>query len=1768
MADNKSTTERELARTLLVELLAYQFAYPVRWIETQDELLKEADVRRVVEIGPSKVLGTMAQKTWKKKLSARDALTSTERTFLSFADDSSKIYYEYEEGAAPEPVPTQEETVAAPSPASAPVVAAAPAPVVAAAGPAAPVEDIPLSALDVVIALSAQKLKKAFDELPLDKSLRDLCAGKSTLQNELVGDLGAEFGSLPDGCEDLSADAIASAVEGGFTGAHGKHIAGLVARLMSAKMPGGFNNPGAVKQYLEAHWGLGPQRQLAVLGFAVTVEPAQRLASVETAKAFFDDVVKRYGAFARVSLTPGGQGGGAAQQHAAVIDAASLGHITAKQEEYLRRQYELLSSQLGVNSETAARAQLDELEEVREALSSRLQRWGEEFDDAFWNGIQPVFDAAKERRYSSAWNWVRQDLLEVLYSREDLTDPAKLHHILNRWDATCQIIANFFAKAEHVAPDDLSATVAQKLLAASSERPSATPVFKYTAKPVAPQTTVDADGTINYAEVPRQSEYATYPELMAHGVPDPASGERIPYVHLRKNEGSVWKYDSAATTKLLDALAQGGSAGLSFAGKTALVTGAGPGSIGAEVVAEFYSTMYREHGAAGSELAVLPFNQGSVTDVQALVSHVYADPSYGGDVDFIIPFAAISETGQEIDRIDGKSELAHRIMLINVLRMLGTVKQQKEARGLDTHPTTVVLPLSPNHGTFGGDGLYAESKLGLETLFNRFHSENWGEYLAVCGAVIGWTRGTGLMSANNMVAQAIEDHGCLTFNTPEMAFNILALLSPQIRTLCEEAPVYADLNGGLQFVPDLKSAIVGARKSILDKSRLRKALAAEKKLQQEALEGPAPKADESSPVSAPRATVQFPYPNLLPHDEILAGAPRLQNMIDLSRTVVVVGYSELGPWGSARTRWEVEQGKLSWAGYVEMAWIMGLVRFCDGEAKGKPYVGWVDAATGEPVQDVDFEARYGEHIDKHAGIRIIEPEGLGNYDPTSKELLHEVVVEQDLPAFTADKPTAQAFKKRHGDAVDIRPADADSYTVQVKKGAHFLVPKAVSFDRQVAGQLPRGWDPKHYGVPDDIVAQVDPITIYTLCCVNEALVHAGFNDPFEIWQHIHVSELANCVGTGCGSLLALRSVYCDRYLDKEAKNDVLQESFGNALDAWSNMLLLSSAGPIRSPSGTCATAIESLDIACEALRTGGAKMAIVGGSDDFQEELSYEFGNMKATASSVAEMAKGRLPHEMSRPMASSRAGFVESAGCGVQILMTAEMALKIGAPIHAIVAHTQMAGDRIGRSVPAPGQGVLTAAREDPQSASSPLLDLEYRRRHLEDDLAQIREWRKAQLRTAVANPKDAEAIVRNIEAAAAAKTRAAQSMWSHDIRRQDAGISPMKAALTVWGLTIDDIQVASFHGTSTKANDKNESSVVNTQMAHLGRTPGNPLLVICQKYLTGHPKGAAGAWMLNGCLQAMTSGVVPGNRNADNVDDALRGFSHLAYPSRSVRVGANRINAFMLTSFGFGQKGGLVLGVAARHVFAAIDKQCYENYRAKALCRQAIANRRLAEGLMQNDILRAKTAPPWQPADEVAVLLDPRARVDAATLAFDPANLHPADDDAEPAWSPALDSGYNSDRDDQLDLARRLAAAATKLMAPAAPSPASTVGVDVESVGAVATDNPVFLARNYTDAELGYCKTCADPHASLVGRWAAKEAVFKSLNVSSKGAAAAMRDIEVLSKEGVPLVKLHGEARKVADLQNIKEIRLSISHSESVAIAIALAFRDVDEGCEVFCA
>jgi fatty acid synthase subunit alpha, fungi type len=193
---------------------------------------------------------------------------------------------------------------------------------------------------------------------------------------------------------------------------------------------------------------------------------------------------------------------------------------------------------------------------------------------------------------------------------------------------------------------------------------------------------------------------------------------------------------------------------------------------------------------------------------------------------------------------------------------------------------------------------------------------------------------------------------------------------------------------------------------------------------------------------------------------------------------------------------------------------------------------------------------------------------------------------------------------------------------------------------------------------------------------------------------------------------------------------------------------------------------------------------------------------------------------------------------------------------------------------------GVLTVAREAPSKFPSPLLDIKYRKRQLDLRRKQIKDWTESEylyLQDEVSAMKsgqpdlDTEAYLRdraeNIEREAQRQLKQAISMWGNDFYKQDERIAPLRGALAVWGLTMDDLGVASMHGTSTVANDKNETAIVSEQMRHLGKSKGCVTLCVFQKYLTGHPKGAAAAWQLNGALQMLATGLVPGNRNADNV-------------------------------------------------------------------------------------------------------------------------------------------------------------------------------------------------------------------------------------------------------------------------------------------------------------
>jgi len=1654
--------------------------------------------------------------------------------------------------------------------------------------------------------------------------------GKSTLQNEILGDLGKEFGSTPEKPEDTPLDELGASMQATFDGNLGKQSQALIARLISSKMPGGFNIT-AARKYLESRWGLGSGRQDGALLLGITMEPPARLGSENDAKAFLDDVTQKYATNAGISLTtaaasgPAGGGGGGMMMDPAAIDA-----LTKDQRAMFKQQLELLARYLKMDLRAGDKA-FQTSQQSSKILQSQLDLWMAEHGDFYAAGIEPVFSPLKARVYDSSWNWARQDALsmyfDIIFGRLKAIDReivSQCIRIMNRSNPTLLEFMQYHidnCPTERGETYKLAKQLGVQLIDNCKDVLNESPVYKDVAVPTGPRTIVDERGNLKYEEVPRAScrKLEHYVQQMADGgkiseygnrtkvqsdlsriyklikqqhklsktsqiefkslysevlrslemnesqiIPKekskpngigrtPSVGkangtgtgkvETIPFLHLRSQSTTGWNYNKKLTGIYLDCLEKAANMGVSYKNKYVLMTGAGAGSIGADVlqglisggahvvvttsrfsreVTEYYQAMYARHGSRGSQLVVVPFNQGSKQDVDTLIDYIYdAKTGLGWDLDYVVPFAAISENGRQIDGVDSKSELAHRIMLTNLVRLLGCVKTQKAERGYQTRPAQVILPLSPNHGTFGSDGLYSESKLGLETLFNRWHSEDWADYLTICGAVIGWTRGTGLMSGNNIVAEGVERYGVRTFSQQEMAFNLLGLMSADIVDICQHEPVMADLNGGLQFIEDLNAMMRKLRKEIMDTSEVRQAVTKENAIENKIVNGEASETLYKKKVIEPRANIKFDFPNLPDwKNDIAPLNDQLKGMVDLEKVVVVTGFAEVGPWGNSRTRWEMEAyGEFSLEGCVEMAWIMGLIKNHKGPIKGQPYSGWVDAKTGDPVDDKDIKPKYEKFILEHSGIRLIEPELFRGYDPNKKQLLHEVVIEEDLEPFEASKETAEEFKREHGDKVEIfEIPETGEYTVRMKKGAGLWIPKALRFDRLVAGQIPTGWDAKRYGVPDDIISQVDPVALFVLVSTVEALLSAGITDPYEFYKYVHVSEVGNCIGSGMGGAAALRGMHRDRFLDQPLQNDILQESFINTMSAWVNMLLLSSSGPIKTPVGACATAVESVDIGYETIMEGKARVCLVGGFDDFGEEGSYEFANMKATSNAVDEFAHGRTPREMSRPTTTTRNGFMESQGCGVQVIMTAKLALDMGVPIHGILALTTTASDKIGRSVPAPGQGVLTTARENAGKFPSPLLDMKYRRRQIELRKKQIRQWQESELEylsdEVEAMKAQGEAFnekaytadrAHHINQEAARQEKDVLRSLGNNFWKSNTTIAPLRGALATWGLTVDDIGVASFHGTSTKANDKNESSVICQQLRHLGRKKGNAVLGIFQKYLTGHPKGAAGAWMLNGCLQVLDSGLVPGNRNADNVAEEMEQFDLILYPSRTLQT--DGVKAFSVTSFGFGQKGAQVIGVHPKYLFATLDEAAYADYCARVEARQKKAYRFFHNGMINNSIFVAKSNAPYTDEQLSSVLLNPDARVtvDPKTSGFSyPADFMKRSEKAAPPVEVKA----------TLELLEKMAAREIT-------DENKKFGVDIEDIASLNIDNDTFVERNFTAREIEYCSKAPNPQAAFAGRWSAKEAVFKSLGVAGKGAGAPLKEIEILRNEhGGPLV------------------------------------------------
>ncbi len=112
----------------------------------------------------------------------------------------------------------------------------------------------------------------------------------------------------------------------------------------------------------------------------------------------------------------------------------------------------------------------------------------------------------------------------------------------------------------------------------------------------------------------------------------------------------------------------------------------------------------------------------------------------------------------------------------------------------------------------------------------------------------------------------------------------------------------------------------------------------------------------------------------------------------------------------------------------------------------------------------------------------------------------------------------------------------------------------------------------------------------------------------------------------------------------------------------------------------------------------------------------------------------------------------------------------------------------------------------------------------------------------------------------------------------------------------------------------------------------------------------------------------------------------------------------------------------------------------------------------------------------------------------------------------------------------------------------------IEIERVrAAVGQHGERFLQRVYTAAEIECCRGRIE---SLAARFAAKEAVAKTLGTGLWRNGVTWTDIEVLKEEsGAPSLRLHGAAAARAAELGLDTWAISLSHDRTQAIAFVVA-------------
>jgi fatty acid synthase len=1206
---------RDMTRIVLIELLAWQFASPVRWIETQDLLFTEEaagglGVERFVEIGVKSAPTVAGLATNTLKLpdyahSTVEVLNAERDAAVLFATDTDPEPEDELEPAESDAADSGVSVEAAPTPAPAAAPSGGPRP-----------DDITFDAADATLALIALSAKMRIDQIEELDSIESITDGASSRRNQLLVDLGSE---LNLGAIDGAAEADLAGLRSQVTKLartykpYGPVLSDAINDQLRTVLGPSGKRPAAIAERVKKTWelgdgwvkhvtvevALGTREGTSVRGGAMGNLHEGALADAAAVDKVIDAAVAAVAARRgiAVALPSSGDGGGA------TVDAAALGEFTEQitgRDGVLASAARLVLGQLGFDDAVTVPPAATDTELI-DLVTTEL--------GADWPRlVAPVFDGKKAVVFDDRWASAREDLVKLWLIDDDEAN-ADWARISERFEGAGHVVAT-------------QATWWQgKALAAG-----------------------------------RQIHASLYGRIAA-GAENPDNGR--------------------------------------YSDEVAVVTGASKGSIAASVVGRlldggatviattskldderlaFYRTLYRDHARFGAALWVVAANMASYSDIDALVEWIGTEQteSLGPQSihikdaqtpTLLFPFAAPRVAG-DLTEAGSRSEMEMKVLLWAVQRLIGGLSRIGAERDIASR-LHVVLPGSPNRGMFGGDGAYGEAKSALDAVVTRWQAESsWAQRVSLAHALIGWTRGTGLMGHNDAIVSAVEQAGVTTYSTDEMAGMLLGLCDIESKAAAANAPIKMDLTGGLGDV-DLDMAELAA------------------KTREQATSGE--EADAESDADGTIAALPSPPRGYAP-----AAPPEWDDLdVDPADLVVIVGGAELGPYGSSRTRFEMEvENGLSAAGVLELAWTTGLIRWEDD-----PQPGWYETESGDLVDEAELVERYHDAVVERVGIREFVDDGAIDPDHASP-LLVSVFLDKDFTFVVSSEADARGFAQFDPEHTVIRPVPGSSdWQVTRKAGTEIRVPRKTKLSRTVGAQIPTGFDPTVFGISQDMANSIDRVALWNIVATVDAFLSSGFT-PTELMRWVHPGLVASTQGTGMGGMTSMQRMYHGNLLGRSKPNDILQEVLPNVVAAHVIQSYVGSYGAMIHPVGACATAAVSVEEGVDKIRLGKAELVVTGGFDDLTLEAIIGFGDMAATADTKMMRGRGISDSKFSRPNDRRRLGFLEAQGGGTILLARGNLAVKMGLPVLAVVAFAQSFADGVHTSIPAPGLGALGAGR------------------------------------------------------------------------------------------------------------------------------------------------------------------------------------------------------------------------------------------------------------------------------------------------------------------------------------------------------------------------------------------------------------------------------------------------------------------------------------------